>query len=1033
MSEHYNKSFFESEDYLNDEFWIPHFSAVAERIIACFSPKTVLDAGCARGYLVAELRKRGVEAYGVDISAYAIESAPAEIAPYLHAQSLTEPLPEHFPKKFDMVVSLEVLEHMFPDDGNRAIGLLCSYTDTILFSSTPDDLDNMTHVNVRQAEYWAKAFAEHSFFKDAVQSVDFAAPWAILLRKRNDIPGVIFDYEIADRVLKMRMEKGAERKGSVYFDYGNGFTPDAKTDFTYYGFEATSGRIAVPTGCKAIRLDPIEGSFIAFSDPMIVTNCGVEKKISSNANFVLGEHYYFENVDPQFLVRFDDRAENSVCWVEFIGHISVCSAARDVNAISALVREIENDRLHINEEYKNQEKQAEKIKQAELENNRLRETAEAEKDALKAKIDQLDLHYHTAIEQRNALQNEAAELKLMYAVISTSASWKLTKPLRVIMDFIKKVLRKITPKPLKKFLKCWRENGLKYTLRKVKDKLRHRQDYAAVRRPIYTAAELEAQKKVVFPRKVKFSILVPLYNTPEVFLKEMIQSVIDQTYSDWELCLADGSDDAHKYVGHICKKYAENEPGILYRKLEKNMGISANTNVCIEMASGDYIGLFDHDDLLHPAALYEVMRAICEQNADFIYTDENTFHKAPKDAYCPHFKPDYSPDTLRGYNYICHFSVFARSLLEKVGTFRPECDGSQDYDMILRLTEKAKNVVHIPKILYYWRAHNASVASDVGAKPYVIKAAHKALQDHLEREGLKGKVLDTVMPSMYRIQYEIEGEPLVSVIIANKDHSDDLKKCLVSIREKTTYRNYEIIIVENNSTEPQTFAFYEEAKEVYGAKVVTWESNGKFNYSAINNFGMREAKGEYYIFLNNDIEILTPSWMEEMLMFAQRKDVGAAGMMLYYPDDTVQHAGVILGIGGVAGHSHKYFERGSYGYMSRLLVAQNLSAVTAACMMVKASVMREVNGFDETLAVAFNDVDLCMKIRQAGYLIVFTPFAEAYHYESKSRGLEDNPQKVARFNREIDRFKEKWGDMQDQGDPYYNPNLSLDHEDFRVR
>ena len=1008
MSEQYNKAFFEAEDYLNDEFWVPHFADVAERIIACFSPKTVLDAGCARGYLVAELRKRGVEAYGVDISSYAIESAPAEIAPYLYAQSLTDPLPKHFPQKFDLVISLEVLEHMLPDEGKRAIGLLCSYSDAVLFSSTPDDFENMTHVNVRQAEYWAKIFAEYSFFRDAVQSVDFAAPWAILFRKSNDIPSVIFDYEIAGRVREMQIGKGAERKGSVYFDCGEGFTANCKTDFTYYGFEATSGRIAVPAGCKAIRLDPIEGKFIAFSDPVIVTNCGVEKKIASNAAFVLNGHYYFENVDPQFLVRLDGRAENSVCWVEFIGHISVCSAARDINAISALLSEIGKRNKEIRE-------------------------CEAAKNALKEELTDLNRNYHAAIGQRAALQNEVAKWNTMYTVISTSASWKMTKPLRVILDFIKKVLRKITPRPLKKFLKCWRENGLKYTLRKVKDKLRHRQDYAAVRRPIYTAAELEAQKKVVFPRKIKFSILVPLYNTPEVFLKEMIRSVIDQTYSDWELCLADGSDNDHKYVGQICKKYADTDARILYRKLEKNLGISANTNACIEMASGDYIGLFDHDDLLHPAALYEVMRAICEQDADFVYTDENTFHKAPKDAYCPHFKPDYSPDTLRGYNYICHFSVFARSLLEKVGTFRPECDGSQDYDMILRLTEQAKNVVHIPKILYYWRAHNASVASDVGAKPYVIKAAHKALQDHLEREGLKGKVLDTVMPSMYRIQYEIQGEPLVSIIIANKDHIDDLKKCLASIREKTTYRNYEIVIVENNSTEPETFAFYEEAKERYGVKVVMWESNGNFNYSAINNFGLREAKGEYDVFLNNDIEILTPTWIEEMLMFVQREDVGAAGMMLYYPDDTIQHAGVILGIGGIAGHSHKHYERGSYGYMSRLLVAQNLSAVTAACMMVKASVMRDVHGFDETLAVAFNDVDLCMRIREAGYLIVFTPFAEAYHYESKSRGLEDNPEKIARFNREINRLKEKWGEMLKKGDPYYNRNLTLEYEDFRLK
>ena len=422
MGERYNKFFFESfcgQDYSDDAMWSAHFSEIAERIIAYFSPKTVLDAGCARGYLVAELRKRGVEAYGVDISTYAIESAPSEIAPYLCVQSLTDPLPKHFPQKFDLVVSLEVLEHMFPEDGKQAINNLCSYTDTILFSSTPYDLENTTHVNVQQAEYWAKEFAERSFFKDAVQSVEFAAPWAMLLRKRNDIPSVIFDYEIADRVLKMQMQKGAERKGSIFFDYGNGFTPDAKSDFTYYGYEVISGRIAIPAGCKGIRIDPVEGLFCTLSNPTIVTNCGLETQISFNAAFVSGEHYYFETIDPQFLVRFDDRAENNVCWVEFSGHISLCSEMRDVNAIAALLEKIEDT-------------------------NQKLEQAEKQCEFAKAENKKLGLHYNAAIEQRDALQNEVAELRLMYAIISESASWKLTKPLRVILDLFKKVFHSLS-------------------------------------------------------------------------------------------------------------------------------------------------------------------------------------------------------------------------------------------------------------------------------------------------------------------------------------------------------------------------------------------------------------------------------------------------------------------------------------------------------------------------------------------------------------------------------------------------------------
>lgn len=574
-----------------------------------------------------------------------------------------------------------------------------------------------------------------------------------------------------------------------------------------------------------------------------------------------------------------------------------------------------------------------------------------------------------------------------------------------------------------------RKNGLRYTVRRVKMKLRMR---CAAKKSIYTEEVLAKQRATTFSRNVKFSILVPLYNTPKQYLKEMIESVTAQTYANWQLCLADGSDENHSDLEACVKEYSQNDARVTYRKLEKNGGISENTNACIDMATGEYLALFDHDDLLHPAALFEVMRAIEEQNADFIYTDENTFSKTPSDAYCPHFKPDFSPDLLRSYNYICHFTVFSRTLLDQTGGFRRAFDGSQDYDMILRLTEKATKIVHIPRILYYWRAHQNSVASDISAKPYTIEAAKKALSEHLDRMGLAGSVTDSSVPSTYRISYAITGEPLVSIVIPNMDHIDDLDRCIRSVEKLSTYRNFEILIVENNSRNEETFAYYEKiTAEFANVRVIRWEH--EFNYSKINNFAMKEARGEYAVLLNNDVEIITPSWLEEMLMFVQREDVGAAGMMLYYPDDTVQHAGVILGIGGIAGHSHKYYARGDNGYMSRLTLAQNLSAVTAACMMVKTAVYHEVGGLDETLAVAFNDVDFCMKIREKGYLIVFTPYGEAYHHESKSRGLENTKEKKERFYRETVTFIKKWNAILEAGDPYYNPNLTLLHEDFSLK
>lgn len=611
-----------------------------------------------------------------------------------------------------------------------------------------------------------------------------------------------------------------------------------------------------------------------------------------------------------------------------------------------------------------------------------------------------------------------------------NSSKKAVSPLRRVTALIKRLAIGRTLVYLKK-------NGLRATVYRVlkgagpmpvdKRKLKK------IAKDYYISAQRrEQEENAQFPKNIKFSVLVPLYNTPESFLKAMIESVQAQTYKNWELCLADGSDSEHSFVGEICKNYADGDKRIKYEKLERNLGISENTNACIRMATGEYIALFDHDDLLHPSALYEVMRAICEHGADFIYTDENTFSEEPRDAYNPHFKPDFSPDTLRSYNYICHLSVFSRELLDSVGYFRSEYDGSQDYDLILRLTEKAKKVFHIRKILYYWRAHKNSVAQDVGAKPYTVTAAKKALAAHLERCGLKGEVLDSSVPTTYHIKYEIDGNPLISVIIPNKDHTDDLDICLKSLYEKSSYKSFEVIIVENNSTEKETLEYYEKIKQRYeNLKVVIW--TGIFNYSAINNFGVSYAKGEYILLLNNDVEIINGSCLEEMLMFAQRKDVGAVGAKLYYSDDTVQHAGVILGLGGTAGHAHKHFGRSHPGYMARASIAQNLTACTAACLMMRRDVFDEVGGLDESFEVAFNDVDLCMKIRKKGYLVVFTPYAELYHYESKSRGNDSTPEKLERFRGEIDRFKEKWQKQLDDGDPYYNPNLTLTRDDFSLK
>ncbi len=613
---------------------------------------------------------------------------------------------------------------------------------------------------------------------------------------------------------------------------------------------------------------------------------------------------------------------------------------------------------------------------------------------------------------------------------NNSFFWRATAPARKAVQKFKNYLTR-HPRILAIFIfiKCFLKHGYQQAKEKYIAFLPKNKGNSIFER---TYKRKKAERKTVFEKTITISILVPLYNTPKKYLVEMVESVMSQTYSKWELCLADGSDEAHSYVGDVCCKLAKKDKRIKYKKLDKNKGISDNTNECIKISSGEYIALFDHDDLLHSSALYEVMQAICEKDADMVYTDEVTFEGDDITNIVNYaFKPDYAPDTLRSYNYICHFTVFSRELMEKSGGgFNNRFDGSQDYDMVLRLTENAKNIVHISKALYFWRSHAASTASSISAKPYIIESAHKALQEHLERQGLKGEIQDGIVPSIYKIKYEIDGEPKISIVIPNKDHTDDLNKCLNSIFYKSSYKNYEIIIIENNSTEEETFAYYEKIKHHEKVQVVYWKR--EFNYSAINNFGVQYAKGDYILLLNNDVEVINEDWLEEMLMFAQRSDVGAVGAKLYYPDDTVQHAGVIIGVGGVAGHSHKNLPRSGHGFMGRASIIQNLSACTAACLMIPRKVYEEVGGLEEGYAVAFNDVDFCMKIRDAGYLIVYTPYAELYHYESKSRGLEDTPQKVARFNTEINRFKSRWGKELEKGDPYYNPNLTLAREDFSL-
>ena len=629
------------------------------------------------------------------------------------------------------------------------------------------------------------------------------------------------------------------------------------------------------------------------------------------------------------------------------------------------------------------------------------------------------------------------QLEKTLSDVTNSTFWKLTWPMRYAVSKSRQIWHTF---PLFVFLHDLRAMGVEG----VREQARARREYAVLfpsktlRADRFAPVELLVKQASHQPggeAGPKISIVVPLYNTPLNFLEELLDSVVNQTYRNWELCCVDAGQDTA--VGQHVQARAKADPRIRYQKLTENEGIAGNTNHGFELATGDYIALLDHDDILHPCALWYTAQAIVEQGADFVYTDEATFEGKVENVVLYHFKPDFMLDNLRSNNYICHLTTFSKVLMEQAGGGeRAEYNGSQDYDLFLRLTEKARKIAHIPHALYYWRSSPNSTASDISAKTYCIDAGIAALKAHYARCGVAVDDVTLIpgTPGYYKTDYTMAHPGRVSILIPTCDHIRDLETCVESIYARTTYPDFEILLIENNSREEQTFRSYERMRKEHPdtLKVLTWQGKG-FNYSALNNFGARYATGEYLLLLNNDTEVITPGWLEEMVMYAQQKRVGCVGAKLLYPDDTIQHAGVGFGIGGVAGHLHKYFPATSDGYMGRLNYVQDVYGDTAACLLIRKEIYDEVHGLDESYAVAFNDVDFCVRVREAGYTNVFTPFAQLYHYESKSRGMEDNPEKQKRFQGEVLRFQARWGDLLAKGDPCTNPNFDIQREDFSLK
>lgn len=1028
-------------NYEEKEQWMPFFYGIADEIIKRYNPKTVLDAGCAMGYLVEALRDRGVEAYGIDISEYAIHAVRKDIRPFCAVNSITESIPYTFPQKFDLIITIEVLEHLFPEDSAIAIANLCQYTDMIIFSSTPSDIEDRTHVNVQQREYWARIFAKNNFYRELSQPMEFISPWAMVFVKKHDIEKIIFDYEMHLRINELEKKKLAteennkarengevfENQLQIFYDYGNGFSEENSIKIPYEGLNFSTS-VAIPEKVVAVRIDPAEGIFCAVIDFKAETeceNCCVQTKDAEQ----IDNTYIFYTKDPQFIierqnVKFDNLVIRGTVlnFEEKEEEKILLQVLRDANlhGIQKL-KEKEVEIKNLLEEYAMLQEEKDKkihdlLEQVEQWTTRYQTTVDTQ-EKLITQLEHYTTHYHAAVNQREELKAQLAQVQIQYNVISNATCWKMTAPLRWILDRTKQMLKKNRYTYLFcKGLKCLKQNGVVYTWNKVKGWRKYRLNFQNALQPLYLEADLEAQKHYNFSKNIKFSILVPLYNTPEQFLREMVESVQAQTYGNWELCMADGSDDEHSNIEKICRNYVKKDRRIKYRKLNENRGISNNTNACIEMAIGEYIALLDHDDLLAPNALFENAIAIEETNADVLYSDEDHLTIGGKHVN-PFYKPDWSPDLLYSQMYICHFLVVKKTIFENLGGFRSEYNGSQDYDLVLRLSEQTNRICHIPLILYTWRESENSTANNADAKPYAHIAGKKALEEHLKRKyGSNAYVEDGEYTFTYDAHFLAIEKPLVSIIIPMKDKWELTNNCIHSILEKSNYQNFEIIILNNRSEEMKTIHWLNEVT-TFDKRIRVFDADMEFNWSKLNNFGIEKALGEVYIFLNNDTLVISPDWIERLAENALRDDIGVVGAMLLYEDETIQHAGVVVGIGGWADHIFKGMLPIHYGspFVSPVL-SRNVLAVTGACMAISKSTIQKIGGFNESFVICGSDIEMCIRAYDYGLFNRYDANVKLYHLESKSR--DSYIPKI-----DFEKSYECYTPYRENVDPFFNINL----------
>ncbi len=991
----YDRNYYENyngEAYGRSKQWLEFFGAISSNVIESLRPTTVLDAGCAYGLLVETLRDQGVEAFGIDVSEFAISQARSDIKKYLSVHSLLEPFERHY----DLIVSIEVIEHIKEEDSDTAIQNMCNAADRILLATTPDDFDDPTHFNVNPPIYWIKKFSKYGFEPEINYHAGFLTPYAMLFRKcegaaKSQVHALFGEKKLQDFDYSRVVHERNLQKSEIAILKKN---IDRK--------EALAKDLQATIADSQTHISNLEDVVEVEKKARVYYQSVVERyhssifwKLGKPVRILMRLFAALRPILPRLLANSAGTPRAS-CSADLLGSWGLIHA------------EMANDENFVFNLTANMGKSSERISAVPI-------VGEGS-DRLwvfKKMVDAVG--YEVEIPSIKIMQISIFRVSPVYAWTKLLLyRWRIGKGGGAALRFGLRLL---------KFAVLSNSSGMLDEIWPTPSK--PDQDYEAWVKRFDCQGVHEFVKDWIDALQYKplISIILPTYNSNKAFLSAAVQSVIGQSYQHWQLCIADDAssdEDVREWIKELDKN---DRIEIIFR--DSNGHISAASNSALKLAKGEFITFLDHDDQLHPHALAAVVDKLNqESDLDMIYSDEDKIDSWGYRSE-PHFKPDWSPDLLLSQNYVCHLAVYRRSLLQHVGGFREGYEGAQDYDLVLRITEKTERIGHIPHVLYHWRMAEGSTALDSNQKDYAHGRAELVLREALQRRRLSAEVLPSGIGSFHRIRYDIPfPQPLVSIIIPTRDHAELLENCVDGIINNTNYANWEILIIDNGSTAPTTLEYFD---KISSDDISIHSFPGEFNYSAINNFGVKQARGDIILLLNNDVEVIDPSWLGELVSHAIRPEIGAVGARLYYPDDYVQHDGILVGIGGVAGYANPRLARSGVAEFGGSRIIRNFSAVTAAALAVRKEVFIEVGGLDEiNLAVAFNDVDFCLRVQEAGYRNIYSPYAELYHYESISRGPDVGSEKAARFEKEALYMKDKWDKLIDN-DPCYNPNLSLTH------